>query len=104
VFAPRVLHLGLDHLAQLFIPGEAEHVTHSVGFAPLHQFLAAEAGVGPQNDLRLRPRPADLGYDPFHFFFAAGRGILVRRAQARTQQVLATEDVQRQIAVFVVEP
>jgi len=70
---------------------------HIMGFAPGHQRLAAGAGVGPQNDLHVRPSTADLACDALHFFQRACAGILVGRALARGQEMVAAEDVQRQI-------
>jgi hypothetical protein len=65
--------------------------------APLHQLLPAEARVGAQDDLDLRPGRADLAHDPLYFRFAACRRVLIRRPQPRAQQVLSREHVQRQV-------
>ena len=45
---------------------------------------------------------ANLPDDAFELLDAAGRGILIRLAQPRTQQMLAAEDVQRQVTVATV--
>jgi len=45
---------------------------------------------------------ANLFHDPFQFFYASRRGIDIRRPQARTQQELSTENVQRQITIVTV--
>ena len=52
---------------------------------------------------RLRPVAAKLPHDPFERFDAARRGILIRWARPRSQQVLAAENVQRRIAVVAVK-
>lgn len=91
----RLLHLWFDEAPQPLVACEAEHVLHAVLFAPGHQLFAAEAGVGPQNDLHFRPAVSNLFHQALHFRFTACRGILIGGAQTRTQQVLATEDVQR---------
>jgi hypothetical protein len=41
---------------------------HTVAFAPAHQPIATETGIGPQNDPHRRPSHADLGNDPLNFF------------------------------------
>ena len=55
-----------DGLDQALVAGEPEDVVDTVGFAPAHQRLAGEAGVGPQQDLDPRPARPDLGDDPRH--------------------------------------
>ena len=98
----RLLHLGADDLLQPLIARQAEDVIDMVCFAPAHQFFAAEAGVGAQHDLHFGPALAQLRHDAAHFFDRARSRILVGRPQPRAQQLVAGEDVQRQIAVAVV--
>src|SRR6185312_15208382 len=75
---------------------------HPMLLGPSHQLFPAETGVGPQNDLYFRPATPDLFNDTLHLLLTAARGILISGAQTRTQQVLAAEDVQRQITIAVV--
>ena len=99
-----LVHLGADDLPQPLVARQAEEVIDLVlvGFAPGHQFLAAEAGVGAQHDLHLRPALAQLGHDAARLPRPRRRRILVGRPEPRAQQLIAGEDVQRQIAVAVV--
>jgi hypothetical protein len=48
------------------------------------------------------PHFANLVDDPLHFSHAPGTGIDVGGSQPSTQQLVTTENVQRQIAVVVV--
>src|SRR6185312_3066 len=61
-----------------------------------------EAGVGPQHDLYLRPAGPQLGHDAADFLQRPFGRILVGRTQPGAQQLVAREDVQRQITVAVV--
>ena len=59
------LRLGLrefdgDLLDEPRVAGETEHEVDPVLFAPGHQRLAGEAGIGAQQDARLRPARPDL--------------------------------------------
>jgi hypothetical protein len=81
---------------------QAEDVVYAVGLAPRHQFLAAEAAVGAQQDPRPWPAAADLADNAGHFLHRSGGAIDVRAAQRRRQQVPTAEDVQRQIAIAIV--
>ena len=46
----RLVHLGTDDFRQALIARQPEDVVDMVLLAPAHQFFAAEAGVGSQND------------------------------------------------------
>ena len=74
----------------------------AVGFAPAHQRVAAEAGIGTQQDPHPRPAPAELANDPRNLLDRTGSGIEVRPPQLRRQQMPAAEDVERQVAEAVV--
>jgi hypothetical protein len=100
VFGPR--HLGLDLGFQAGVAGQPEHVVDAVLLAPSHQLLAAEAGIGAQQDAGARPRLADLADDAGHLLDRAGGGVDVGAPQLGRQQVAAAEDVERQIAVAVI--
>jgi hypothetical protein len=78
---------------------EPEHVLDSVRFAPAHQLVAREPGVGPHKDLDLGPAGADLRHDALEFVDDALTRVDVRLAQSRHQQVAAAEQVQRQVTV-----
>ena len=95
-------HRFAQRALQPFVARQAQHVAHVVGFTPRHDRLAAEPGIAANHDPRLRPARTDLADDPFQLLDTARRGILVRRPQPCTQQVLTAEDVQRQIAVAAV--
>src|SRR4030095_118641 len=97
-----LVHLFSDFSTQALIPCETENVVHRVFFAPRHQLFAAEPGVRSQDDLRMRPGFPNLGDDPLHFLEASSTRIDVGRPQPGTQQLVATENVQRQITVVVV--
>src|SRR5207248_6214277 len=56
----RLLHLRFNDMAQALIACKAEHVIDSIGLTPAHERLAAEAGIGAQNDSHLRPALPDL--------------------------------------------
>ncbi len=108
LFGLLVLHPGFVHrlaedLLQPLVARQAEEVIDLVLFAPGHQFLAAEAGVGAQHDLHFRPPGAQLPGDAPDLVQSPFGRVLVGRPQPRAQQLVAGEDVQRQVAVAVVE-
>ena len=94
--------LGRDFLHQARIAGEAEDVIDPVLLAPDHQRLAGEARIGAQNDPHLRPAGADLRHQPRDLLDRAGAGVDVRPAQLGHQQMVAAEDVERQVAVAAI--
>ena len=67
-----------------------------------HQRLAGEAGIGAQNDPHVRPAGADLAYQPLDLRHRAGAGVAVRPPQLGRQQMVAAEDVERQVAVAAI--
>src|SRR6266571_9441372 len=75
-----------------------------MGFAPTHQLLAAETGIGAQDDSYFRPHRSHLRYDSLDLFQATRGSIAVGRTQTRTQQMLPAKNVERQIAIVVVVP
>ena len=75
-----------------------------MGLAPGHDRLAAETRAAADDDLGLGPARANLPDDALQFLDTAGRGIDVGSAQPRAQQVLAAEDVQRELAVTAIVP
>ena len=72
------------------------------GLAPGHQLLAAEARVTTQHDAHLGPLGAQLGHDALDLVERTGRPVDVSWPEPRAQQLIAREDVQRQVAVAVV--
>src|SRR5213075_558840 len=71
-------------------------------FTPFHDRVPAESGISPDQNVHARPPLANLCHDTLQirkrFFCRIDAGA----SQLSTQQKLATEDVQRQIAVAVV--
>ena len=102
VLLPRLAHLPLQQSAQALVACQSENVIHAMLFAPVHQFFAAEAGIGAHHDLDPRPALANLADDALDFFDGPCRPVLIRRTQSRAQQMISGKDVQRQIAVAVV--
>ena len=87
---------------QARIPRQSEDVVHAVLLAPGHQTLAGEAGVCAQHDLDGGPALADARDDARHLVRRASAGVDVGAPQLGRQQVVAAEDVERQVAVAVV--
>ena len=98
----RLMHLGADDPAQPLVAPQAEDVIDAVVFAPGHQRFTAEPGLGPQHDLYLRPTPTQLRNDAACFLNRTRGRILVGRTEPCTEQLVAGEDIQRQITVAVV--
>jgi len=69
---------------------------------PSHQLFTAEARVGPQHDLHLGPALAQLRHDALHLVQSAFGRVLIGGTEPRAQQLIVGENVQRQVAVFVV--
>ena len=94
--------LAADRLHQALVPGQTEDVVDAVVLAPRHQIVAGKARIGPQDDLHVWPAGADLRDDARNLLLGAIGGILVGSPELGGEQVPATEDVERQIAVAVV--
>ena len=92
----------LDPPLQALIAGKPEHVVHALGPAPRHDLLAREARVPPQDDPGFRPSGANLRHDPGQLRNRAVARVPIRRPKSSQQQVLAAEQVQRQVAVRAV--
>ena len=84
------------------VAGETEHEVDPVLFAPRHQHLAAEAGIGPQKNAHPRPAGPDLGDDARDFLDRSGASADVGRPELGRQQVPAAEHIERQVAVAVI--
>jgi hypothetical protein len=70
--------------------------------APRHDRLAAEAGVAAHEDAHVRPLLAQHRHDALELVNGAGRSVDVGPPQPGHQQVVAAEDVERQVAVVAV--
>src|SRR5207248_9297137 len=46
----RLLHLYVEDAPQALVARKAEYIIDLMGFTPTHQRLAAESGIGAQND------------------------------------------------------
>ena len=94
--------LGRQHRLQARIGRQAEQVSDTIGLAPRHQLLAAEARIAAQHDPHLRPAGPDAGDDPGDLVDRAGGPVDVGGAQLGAEQEPAAEDVERQVAIAVV--
>ena len=100
---PRCLPgLGRQHRLQARVGRQAEQVSDTLGLAPRHQLLAAEARIAAQHDPHLRPAGPDAGDDPGDLVDRAGGPVDVGGAQLGAEQEPAAEDVERQVAIAVV--
>lgn len=97
-----LLQFSSDVPGQPDITGQAEQVLDGVLLAPVHQFLTGEAGIGAQHDAQLGPALAQLAHDARDLLNRAGGGGDVGGPQLGAQQVIAAEDVERQVAVIAV--
>src|SRR5699024_466397 len=82
--------------------GQTQQIVDVMSLAPSHDCFPTEARITPDNDACLGPVLANLADDAFELVHTAGGPVCVRRPQPRAQQVLATEDVQRQITIAAV--
>ena len=94
--------LSADDLAQAFVARQAQDIIDTVLFAPAHQLLATEAGVGAEHDVDHRPAGAQLPDDALHFRDRTSRRVLIGRPEPCAQQLIAGEDIKRQIAIVIV--
>jgi hypothetical protein len=96
------LQLGPDGAHQATVAGQPEHVFHRVFLAPVHQLIATKPRVSTQDDPGLGPASTDLRDQASNFVFRPGRALDIGTPQLRAQQMLAAEDIQRQVAIAVV--
>src|SRR5690606_1672643 len=99
MISARLLHGLAKSAAQPLVARQTQHIAHAIVFAPAHDPFATETRIATDNDPCLRPVCADLTDDPRQLLHTARRTVLIGGAQPGTQQVLTTEDVQRQVAV-----
>ena len=93
------------------IPGPAQQhgvlsqpqdVADAVGVTPPHQSPAAEAAVGPDRDLDLRPGGAEAAHQEFQDGAGVLTGVDLAGAEVSHQQFVTAGDVQRQEAVLII--
>ncbi|CAB4243990.1 protein of unknown function [Methylacidimicrobium sp. AP8] len=97
-----LLHRPLNGPAQALVARQAEEVVDLMGFAPSHDLFPAEARIGPEHDPDSGPTGTELFHDPAHLRKGARRRILVRWPKPDAKELIASKDVERQIAVGVV--
>jgi hypothetical protein len=98
----RQLHRAGQLCLEPGVARQAQDVRYAVRLAPPHHLLAAEAGIGSHQDLDLRPRLADLPDDPLELVCGPVGAVGIGAAQAGDEQVLAAEDIEREVAVVAV--
>ena len=81
---------------------EPDDIVDAVRFTPRQQRVATEARIGAHDNADGGPHGPQRRHDPGHVLGRPGTGVNIRRPQARTQQVLPREDVERQVAVVAV--
>ncbi len=87
---------------QARIARQTEDIIDAIVLAPRHQGLAGEARICAQHDLHCRPAGADLPDNTRHLLQRAGAGVTIRPPQLCRQEMVAAENVERQIAVAIV--
>ena len=97
--APRAPKLPRDPVLQTRGPRQPEHEVNAVVLAPDHQIVAAEARIPAKHDPRPGPALPDLPDNPRHLGHRTLRRVDVRLAETAAQDMVAAENVQRQIAV-----
>src|ERR1035437_3347117 len=73
-----------------------------VPFAPAHQILSTKTAVASHDDSHRRPRAANLLDNLRQLLHRTRRAVDIGWPQLGAQQMLATKDVERQVAVAVV--
>jgi len=68
-------HLGGDGVLQAGVTGQAEQIVDLMLLTPPHQLFPGKAGVGPQQDLDLRPDTPQAGDDALDVVEGIGGGI-----------------------------
>ena len=99
--APRLAERLVDALLQAGVARQAEHIIDALPFTPSHDLLPAESRITAYQDLRIRPAVTNLRHYRCQLVHCLG-SVGVGAPQAAAQQVLATGDVQREIAVMAV--
>ena len=68
------VYLGGDGVLETGVSGQAEQIVHLMLLTPPHQLFSGKSGVGPQQDLDLRPDPPQAGDDALDLLQSAGIG------------------------------
>jgi len=92
----------LDLRLQPRVARQADDVVHARALAVVHDALAAKPRVAPEDDAYVGPCLAQPLYQQLEDRRGMLRTVDAAGAQVRAQQLLATEHVQRQVAVAVV--
>jgi hypothetical protein len=87
---------------QAGIPRHPDHVAHSMAFAPANQPLPAEPRIAANDDPYRRPRLAQPGHDQLDHGGRMLGTVDPAAAQDAGEHGLASEHIQRQVAVVVV--
>ena len=82
---------------------QTEHEEEAVVFAPAHDLVAAEARIAPHDDPDTGPAGEELTDDPLELLDRMADWLLVGGVQRGANEKFAAEDVQRQVAVAVIE-
>ncbi len=98
----RLIHPLAQHAHQTAVARQTQHIADIVRLTPVHQPLAAKSRVATDVDARPRPALPDPPNNALELLLTPRRRVDVRRPQPRAQQMLAAEDVQRQVAVVAV--
>src|SRR6202045_684042 len=94
--------IGGDLDVQPRVLRQTEQKLDVVGLAPGHQLLSREAGIGAKNDANFRPAGADSCDNPRNLIGRARARVDVGLAQFGDQELVAAENVQRQVTIAVV--
>ncbi len=81
--------LGGDGVLKSRVAGQAEQIVHLMLLTPPHQLFPGKAGVGPQQDLDLRPDTPQAGDDALDLFEGIGGGIDVGGPEQGREQMAA---------------
>ena len=81
--------LGGDGVLEAAVAGQAEEIVDLILLTPVHQLFTGKAGVGPQQDLDLRPDTPQAGDDALDLFEGIGGGIDVGGPEQSQEQMVA---------------
>ena len=73
-----------------------------MSLTPSHQRLTSKSRIRAQDDPHFGPAGADLAHQPLDLVDRAGAGVDVRPPQLGHQEMVAAEDVERQIAIAAI--
>src|SRR5690606_22024286 len=99
---PRLHQFVANFSEQSSVACEAQKVINAVRFAPLHETVAGETGVGPDDDAGLGKAPPDALDERRENVGGAIGGVAVGRTQLGHKQMVAAGYVERQVAVVAI--